>query len=297
MSLKGLNTITEGLKEILDFIKEIGPITTNAIPVITKIIPWIEKAFNSMVKFFESWEKLGDFFKDPVKAAAGVLTLTVPIIGQLAARMMLYNGSIDLPWLMLFSIPPLTIVPLLAMVLGYIKPLKGGAPWDNLVWLPIIGILLGTLIAADNTILNVIKIFLGIGSFYLAYSSKAVHTCKNKDKISKVVLDSLNSYMLVIVLSMILPKLPIVGRFFEMAQVLLPKSELFLQAFTVFIVYVGTNIFNGSIPQLCNVGINDDDLYGILLMAILLTFILSFSPGDAMSMLEGMAKNAAKEMI
>lgn len=284
----GIDGILKGLKEILKLVRKIGPFFEKFLPLFTKLFPWIEKGFKAMIDFFKSWAKIGKFMTNPKKAIAAVLTLTIPVLGQVIARGMLYNGSMHLPWLMFFAIPPLTIVPMFAMMLGYIKPLQGGKPWDMVVWLPIMGLTLGSMIATDNKVMNVIKIVLGIGSFYLAYNYKSKQVCGDKDTTSKVALDAMNSYMIVIILCLIMPYIPFLGTFFSMVQAILPKSDLFLQAFAIFLVYVGTNIINGSFRSLCKTKVKDDALYGILLGAIALTFMVSFSPGDMASQLLAM---------
>mgnify|MGYP004091116087 CR=1 FL=1 len=68
----------------------------------------------------------------------------------------------------------------------------------------------------------------------------------------------------------------------------LPFHDVFFQAFAVLIVYVSTNIINGTIKWHCNAKIPDDDVYILMLFAILLTAVSAFSPGDAMSMISNM---------
>ena len=278
---KGLDGMMDSLKNIINGLEPV-------IKFFKKVLPYFEKFFSGFIDVAKNWDKALQFMTNPKKAMAAVLTLTIPFIGQIMARAMLYNGSIDQPWLFLFAVPPMTIIPVLAMMFGQIDNLDGGAPWDNVVWLPMIGIVLGALVSKNNKIMNIIKLGLGVGSFFLAYSYKSKKACGDKDTTSKVALDSLNSYMITIVLAIILPYLPFIGKFFSMIQALLPMSDIFFQAFAVFMVYVGTNVVNGSFSSLCKVSVRENDLYYILLFAIVLTMVLSVSPGNTMEMIMNM---------
>jgi hypothetical protein len=284
----GIGGILKGIRIILKLVKKIVPFFGKFLPLFTKLFPWMLKGVKSIPKFVKSWAKIGKFITNPKKAIAALLTFTVPVVGQLVARGMLYNGSLHLPWLLLFATPPVTLVPMLAMMLGYIKPLRGGPPWDTVVWLPIAGLTIGSLLSDNNKVMNVFKIILGVGSFYLAYQYKSKKVCGDKDTKSKVALDAMNSYMIVIILGLVMPYIPYIGTFFTMIQAVLPKSDLFLQAFAVLLVYSGTNIFNGSFKALCKLHVKNDALYGILLSAIALTFMVSFSPGSVASQMSRM---------
>ena len=278
-----LKKIQGPFADILKFMKKIIAFWKKLKPLFKKYSHNATKIWNSSMSFFKGYKKLEQFLKGPIKIIAGIITFTIPILGQLVSRLILYNGSMDLPWLMFFAIPPFTIVPVVAMSYDYIKPLKGGSPWDNLVWLPIIAILFGSHISSTNKMMNIFKIILGIGSFYLAYSAKSAHICRSKNTNLKVTLDSINSYMMVIVFSLIMPLMPIVGTYFGMLQTILPKSELFIQAFVIFFVYVGTNIFNGTYNRSCNTKIKEIDVHKVLLTSILLTLLLSNSSGNMSS--------------
>lgn len=290
---KGINQIKDAtLGGIMDALNGIIKIVNKAGNFFEKFGPYIERIFNNIIDFFEKWGDALKFMGNPTKAIAIILTICVPVVGQLIARFMLYNGSMDHLWLMLFAIPPISLVPAFAMMFGYIKPLKGGSPWDNIVWVPLIGTLIGSLISKDNRVMNILKVGFGVGSFCLAYLYKSKGQCpkQNGSPLSKVALDALVSYIVMIVLTVALPFTPFVGKFFEVVTMLVPYGDLCLQAFAVFLIYVGTNIINGSLTSsLCTLDIPENDLYGLLLTAIGLTFIVSFAPGNMISMMSNIS--------
>ena len=263
-----------------------------AINEILKIIRKLGKFFLNIDDFFRSWVKAGKFMANAKNAVSILLTATIPVLGQLFARFVLYNGSMDKPWLFLFAIPPLTLAPVLAMIFGYIKPLKGGSPWDNVIWVPIIANVIGAMMARSNKNMHVLKFFLTIGSFMLAYWYKSKLVCKGKaGRTSKIALDSIISYMFVVVLALVLPYLPFIGNIFSALQSVVPYSDVLFQAFAVFLAYVGTNIVNGSVPGVCNKSYKEDDIYMVMLSATILTAITAFSPGNVMTSIVAMRDN------
>jgi len=258
---EGIMGIEDLLKELLSYLKDIG-------------------------KFFKSWDKIVEYMKNPTKAIAMILTITLPVIGQIIARFMLFNGSMDHIWLLLFSIPPLTLVPALAMIFGYIKPLEGGAPWDNFVLIPILMNILGTFLQEVDESYMYYKYILTLGSFVAVYWYKSTKECKEGTKMTKVLMDSMISYILVITVSIILPYLPFVGSFFEMIQALIPRSDLLFEALVIFFVYVGTNIINGSFTSLCKDSYPFNSTFIMFLVTIIITVITWFSPGNFISIIE-----------
>jgi hypothetical protein len=292
---KGVKKTSKGIESIAD--AGLGGIM-KAINEIIKVVNKMDKFFKSAEDFFKQWAKGLTFLKDPKNAMAMLFTVTIPILGQLFARIVLLNGSMDKPWLFLFSIPPLTFVPALAIMFSYVEKLDGGVPWDNIVWLPLILNVIGAALAKNHKSKNIFKFFLTIGGFMIAYWYKSTKICDKEGsaKTSKIALDSLISYMFVIVLSTVLPFIPYVGNVFSAIQSVIPYSDLFFQAFAVFLVYVGTNITNGSFPGHCSSSIKTDDLYLVLIAAVALTVITAFSPGDVTSMLISMQGNASMSL-
>ena len=69
-----------------------------------------------------------------------VLMLGLVPLGQLYARVNIFNGSLDKWWLMfpLLLFPPLSFIPLIMMKFGLIKDGTGSKPIDNFMLIPII---------------------------------------------------------------------------------------------------------------------------------------------------------------
>lgn len=259
--------VTGGIDELLKILKE--------------FIPYLEKIGD----FFKNWTKILDFIKDPKHAIAIILTLTVPVIGQIIARFMLFNGSLDHLWLMLFALPPFTIVPALAMIFGYIKKLEGGSPWDNMIWIPLLLNTFGMLFFKEDFI---IRFFMTVGSFMFVYWYKSKKECNKEGgaSLSKITMDSFISYSIVLVLSIVLPYIPYIGNFFMMFQAIVPRSELFFQAFTVFIVYVGTNLLNGSFEEMCKIEYKTNNVLYVGLLTAFLAILTNYSPGNIYQMID-----------
>ena len=244
--------------------------------------------FKGMIDFFANWKNTVKYLSKPLNAIMMAITVFVPIFGQLIARFVLLNGSMDKIWLMWFAVFPFSVIPAVSMITGYIEPLKGGSPWDNMVWIPLIGTFIGSFISQNNKIFNILKVMLGVGSFCLAYWYKGKGQCskENGAPLSKIALDSLISYMIIVILTVSLPFLPYIGNLFNIVTMLIPYGDLCLQAFAVFIVYVGTNVVNGTLTkEICKEEVSESSLAGLLLATIIITFIVSFAPNSIVSML------------
>lgn len=287
---KGVNKTTKTVKK---GVNKVGKATLGGIMKVIneifKIMKKVAKFLLNIDDFFKNWGKAVKFMTNPKKAMAIVLTATIPVLGQLFARFMLYNGSMNHPWLFLFAIPPFTLVPVFAMMFGYIKKLKGGSPWDNVVWVPLIANTIGAVLVKNNKNKHIIKFALTIGSFMLAYWYKSKLVCKGKSaKSSKIALDSIISYMFVLVLALVLPHLPFVGNVFSAIEAVVPYSDILFQAFAVFLAYVGTNIVNGNVPGVCGKSYKEDDIYKVMIAAVFLTAITAFAPGSPTSIMMNM---------
>ena len=85
---------------------------------------------------------MGNFFssiKDGGKLSwKQVLILGLVPLGQLYARVNIFNGSLDKWWLMfpLLLFPPLSFIPLIMMKFGLVKNGNGSKPVDNFMLIP-----------------------------------------------------------------------------------------------------------------------------------------------------------------
>ena len=221
---------------------------------LTKIVKPLENIFKTISK---STKMLINAFKfDNTKLAAIILTIVVPFFGQFFARMFWLNGSLDKPWLLFFGIPPLTLLPAIMMMFGLVKKGKGGKPWDYSVLFPIfVNIILTFLLPTMFNIYTdvIIKCILISLSFTAIYWYKSKKICKNKSaQYSKLLYDSLISYILMIILTVALEYMPLFGVMFKIMDKLIPNSKLLFESITILIIYVITNMINGSYNKYCS---------------------------------------------
>jgi hypothetical protein len=259
----GLSKIMSSLKKILSFFKKIG-------------------------KFFESVKKAFTF--STKKGIAVLLTIVVPFIGQIIGRIMILGGSLDKPWLLLFGIPPLTIIPALAMMFKYIKPVKGGKPWDLLIWGPIlISIFVPFALEripffdGEESLKNGAKMLAILFSFVILYWYKSGRICKKRNRnknarFSKIAYDSMIAYIVVIIMGVAMPYIPYIGSIFTVIKQLIPGGDIVIKSMGIFIIYVISNMINGSSRGYCSETINYDTLINLFMGCL----ALSFFPNDAM---------------
>jgi len=117
---------------------------------------------------------MGNFFssitniKDNGKLSwTQVLILGLVPLGQLYARVKLFNGSLDKWWLMfpLLVFPPLSFIPLMMMKFGFVANGTGSTPIDNFMVIPIIAkliipFILPFVIDEDSSVLYTIVSFI-----------------------------------------------------------------------------------------------------------------------------------------
>ena len=280
----------KGIEDIAD--ATLGGIM-DAINEIIKVINQLGDFFVTIDEYVQKYTDGLNFLNDVDNAFAMLLTLTVPFYGQLYARFALLGGSMDKPWLFFFALPPLTIVPIIYMMFGYVEDLGDIVPWDSMVWLPLVANAIGSLIALNHPIRNVFKIFLVIGAFMAAYWYKSTQVCENDSKgqaeWSKIALDSIISYMLTSAMaqglrasSQFVSVIPFIGIPLSMLLEVLPMKHMLFQALSIFMVYVGTNMYN-SIDTQCSTTVNNEDLYKLLLAAVFLTIVTSISLDDILN--------------
>lgn len=118
-----------------------------------------------MGNFFSS---ITNIMKDSGKLSwSQVLILGLIPLGQLYARVKIFNGSLDKWWLMfpLLLFPPFSFIPMIMMKFGFVADGTGSNPLDNFVLIPIIAkfiipFILPFIINEDSTILFTIVSFI-----------------------------------------------------------------------------------------------------------------------------------------
>jgi hypothetical protein len=214
----------------------------------------IEDAFKQVEKFFKEVKKAFTFNTE--KLIAIILTIIMPFFGQIIARIMWLDGSLDKPWLLFFGIPPLTLFPAFMMMFGLVNKGKGGKPWDAYIILPIIVNIASTFILPkffDKTKEIIVRYILMAISFIIIYWLRSSKICNNtRAKITTLTTDALMSYILMMVFSIAIQFIPFIGIIFKIISKIIPYSNLIMDSFAILFIYVITNMFNGSNNHYCN---------------------------------------------
>lgn len=243
-----------------------------------------EKITKPLQKFFKMIENsmkmiIKAFKFDDKKLTAIIATLVVPFFGQFFARLFWLNGSLDKPWLLLFGIPPLTVLPAVMMMFGLVKKGKGGKPWDYFVLIPIMVNIISTFLLPKMFSIYtdvIIKCILISISFTAIYWYKSKKICKDKSaKYSKIVFDSFISYILLIILTLALQYMPLFGVMFKIIDKLVPHSKLLVESITILIIYVITNMINGSYKKYCSKTIENMSMGKLVIISLIFALMTS----------------------
>lgn len=274
-------------KAVKEITKEVEDIVDKSLKGITGVVDDIMKEMKRVISYVEDLDYLVDktidgvmFLEDWYNATAIILTLIVPIYGQIIARFMLLNGSIHHAWLMAFSIPPFTILPALAIMFDFIEPIEGDKPYDAMMILPIIANAVGYFLGAESKTRVVFKYLLTIGAFYYVYQDKANSYCgKGKMKHNRILMDSIISYVGSEILAVVIPHLPVINIPFQWITTAVPHAPLVLQTLCIASAYTFTNMLNGSYSrELCGFSISDDDINILTFFGLITALILIFAP-------------------
>jgi hypothetical protein len=107
-------------------------------------------------------------------------------MGQLYARIVKFNGSLDNIWLLfpLFTIPPFQFISTIMMKFGMFKNGKGGKPYDQYMLLPIIVkiILSYVLESFDLTLYLIIDVCVSILAILIPSYLRTPSLCKEYNK-------------------------------------------------------------------------------------------------------------------
>ncbi len=233
----------------------------------------IEKFFKQIEGFFKKIKEAFKFTKE--KMIAVILTIIFPFFGQLIARIIYLNGSLDKPWLFFFSIPPLSLIPALLMMFGLIKKGKGGKPYDAYILLPIIVGLLSDIFLKKYFLaykVPFIKLALVFITLFIIYWFKSRKICKKSSApASKLIADTLATYVLISVIGIVLRYVPVIGIVIKIVSKIIPYSHYVIDAIAIFAVYVAINMMNGSSKDYCSKPGSGKMIIGFLILSIILT--------------------------
>jgi len=129
-------------------------------------------------------------------ATAFLMTIFPPV--QLYQRIFNMNGSLDKPWLLMFQLPLLSVVPAIMMASGNVANGKGGKPYDIWMYFPpafyIIGMVFTLMyhkaVPEQGIQENKMMLWLGlmmqfilpiIGGFFVFYFARHKELCKDSD--------------------------------------------------------------------------------------------------------------------
>jgi hypothetical protein len=235
----------------------------------------IEGFFKQIEGFFKKIKEAFTFTKE--KMIAIILTIIFPFFGQLVGRIIYLNGSLDKPWLFFFSIPPLSIIPALMMMFGVIKKGKGGKPYDNYIFIPIIVTVICDFFLKKYFLpykIPFIKLFLLITSVFMIYWFKSKKICNDKSApVSKLLADTLLTYVSIGIVGIVLKYIPVIGIAIRIIAKIIPYSEYVVNALAIFVIYVIMNMINGSSKEYCTKGASAGMIIGLIIFTIILGFV------------------------
>lgn len=271
------NKIIDYYKKDIDLIFKSDVIEGFGANPMAKIIKPIQNVFKQSAKIFKLILKAFKF--DNKKLAAILATIVIPFFGQFFARIFWLDGSLDKSWLLLFGIPPLTLLPAGMMMFGLVKKGKGGKPWDNYIFGPIIINIIASLLLPNIFSIYtavILKYVLVSISFFLIYWNKSKKICKDKSaNNSKLLSDSLTSYVLMVIFALALEYMPLFGTIFKIIEKLVPQSRLIIESFAILLIYVITNMINGSYNKYCSVAINSKSMSTLIIFSIIIALMTS----------------------
>jgi hypothetical protein len=217
-----------------------------------------------------------------------LIYIFVPL-GPLYSRVVDFNGSFDRPWLLFipfFNFFPFSIVSVLMMAFGLVAPGKGGAPYDNLMWIPIISRLFivwicQKILGDDSIIASVLTLIITIISIMIPNIVRRIKECPpntfNSAQTFKVIIDSILELGCGKLFSSFLSFIPFVGmafRVIELIPILGKLIDTIKWSVGFFITYIVVNMYNQiNMNTLCQpTGTNSSDI-AKLVIGILFTII------------------------
>ena len=197
-----------------------------------------------------------------------VMLYTLIPLGQLIARVLNFNGSLDKWYLMfpLLLIPPFSFFPLVMMKYGFIADGKGSNPVDKMMLLPIIAkfmiaIILPYIINKDNNtiVFALVSFILQIITILIANLSRRYYSCNSitPNSVGKATIDSFIAYGIGDIVSFMMQYIPVVNIFYTIIS-MIPVIGKFVDPIIWSICFSGTyvviNMFNQyDMEKFCSV--------------------------------------------
>jgi hypothetical protein len=232
----------------------------------------IEDFFKQIEGFFKKIKQAFTFNTE--KLVAIILTIVFPFFGQLVARIIYLNGSLDKPWLFFFSIPPLSLIPALLMMFGLIKKGKGGKPYDPYILLPIVVAISSDIFLKKYFLpykVPFVKLLLIFITVFIIYWFKSRKICKDSSApASKILVDTLATYVLIGTIAIVLKYVPVIGILIRVLAKIIPYSHYLIDAISIFVIYVAINMVNGSSKSYCTKPGSIKMIIGLSILSIIL---------------------------
>jgi hypothetical protein len=120
---------------------------------------------------------------------SALLTLFLGTIGQLIARIFYLNGSLDKIWLMLFALPPFSIVPAVYLFMNWVDNGTGGSVFNIFsLLIPVISVVLNSVLVysevniATMSAASIALLVTNVITFTIARYMQYYTTCKSQKK-------------------------------------------------------------------------------------------------------------------
>jgi hypothetical protein len=188
----------------------------------------------------------------------GVLFMIFVPLGQLWARILWLDGSLDKSWMLLpfFWIPPLSAVPAFAAYFNYIKPGSGGEPpYDWYMLIPIIAkLLLGFFASSLIENYGVAALLLQLGLTSLPHILRTLRGCKEKSfaftaiHFLKAFIDGSIENGIADILSTVLQFVPFFGLFLSILK-MIPVIGNITNEFIWILGYVASYVIINMVNQ------------------------------------------------
>lgn len=166
-----------------------------------------------------------------------VLVYTLIPLGQLIARVVHFNGSLD-KWYLMFPLllfPPFSIIPLIMMKYGFVADGKGANPIDMMMILPIIAkfvimIFLPYIINQHTQVVffALVSFILQLLTIIITNLTRRYYSCNSitVNSIGKATMDSVIAYGIGDIVAFMMQYIPVVNIFYTIISMLPWIGEL-----------------------------------------------------------------------